>query len=194
MANTVPILSLSSTFGDWFISTNALAQENNDLVANNYSKSTGTLFLNDPTLGLQVGTNAIIQNNLLVNSANVLSNIQVGGDLYVTGKIIGGEESSFSNTITLTSNTQVSIDSFDATQYRSAKYITQMTSDTSYHIIELLVLHDGANVSMAQYGEITTSSSLGTFDSSITSGTLNLLFTPSNQNTTINLVRTNIKI
>jgi len=183
MANTVPILSLSSTFGDWFSSTNALAKENNNIAANNYIKPTGTLYLNDSTLGLQVGTNAIVQNNLTV-----------GGDIYITGRVIGLEESTFSNTVTLSSNTQVSIDSFDATQYRSAKYITQMTSNTSYHVLEMLVIHDGTNTYMTQYGELVTTSSLGTFDSSINSGTLSILFTPSNQNTTINLVRTNIKI
>ena len=60
MANTVSILSYANTFGDWVVTTNGLARENNNLAANNYTKGTGTLFLNDPSLGLQVANNAII--------------------------------------------------------------------------------------------------------------------------------------
>mgnify|MGYP003704454697 CR=1 FL=1 len=66
MANTVSILSYANTFGDWMVSTNALAKENNDIAANNYVKPTGTLYLNDPTLGLQVGNNAINADQLQV--------------------------------------------------------------------------------------------------------------------------------
>ena len=60
MANTVSILSLANTFGEWFSSTNALARENNDLAANNYHKTTGTLFLDEYDLGLAVANNAVI--------------------------------------------------------------------------------------------------------------------------------------
>ena len=64
MANTVTLLSYANTFADWVVTTNALAKENNDFVSNNYTKSVGTLYLNDPTLGLQIANNAsaIIEN------------------------------------------------------------------------------------------------------------------------------------
>ena len=50
MANTVSILSYANTFGDWLVATNAIGREHNDLVANNWTKSTGTMYLSDPTL------------------------------------------------------------------------------------------------------------------------------------------------
>ena len=59
MANTVSILSYANTFGDWIVTTNALARENNDFAANNYIKPSGTLYLNDPNLGLQVANVAM---------------------------------------------------------------------------------------------------------------------------------------
>ena len=99
-----------------------------------------------------------------------------------------------STVYTTSSTSQVTVDSFATTTYRSAKYLVQMTSGSSYHIIELNVLHDGTNPLLAQYGEIFTGSSLGTFDVSITTGTLNLLFTPTNSATTVKLVRTNIVV
>jgi hypothetical protein len=66
MANTVSSLSYANTFGDWVVVTNALAKENNDCAANNFTKPTGTLYLNGPTLGLQVANNAIVAGQLQV--------------------------------------------------------------------------------------------------------------------------------
>jgi hypothetical protein len=99
-----------------------------------------------------------------------------------------------STVYTTSSTSQVTVDLFPTTTYRSAKYQVQMTSSTSYHVIELNVLHDGTNPLLAQYGEIFTGSSLGTFDVSITAGNLNLLFTPTNSATTVKLIRTNIVV
>jgi hypothetical protein len=96
---------------------------------------------------------------------------------------------------TAASTSQVSVDSFASATYRSAKYVVQMTAGTSYHVIELRIVHDGTSVWMSQYGEIYTGSSLGTFDASITTGVLNLLFTPASATaTTVKVVRTNIVI
>ena len=86
MANTVTLLSYANTFGDWVVTTNALAKENNDFAANNYTKPAGTLYLNDSTLGLQVAKNAIIAGQLQVtgvgSSAYVQNNLRVDGQNY----------------------------------------------------------------------------------------------------------------
>jgi len=95
---------------------------------------------------------------------------------------------------TTASVSQATVDSFATSTYRSAKYLAQMVSSTSYHVIELRVVHDGTTAWLAQYGEIYTGSSLGTFDASISAGNLNLLFTPTNASTTIKLVRTTIVV
>jgi hypothetical protein len=101
-----------------------------------------------------------------------------------------------SNTFTTgASVTQVNVDSFATTTFRSAKYEVQMTAGTSYHVIELRVVHDGTTVWLAQYGEIFTGSSLGTFDASITTGVLNLQFTPASATaTTVRVIRTAIPV
>ena len=99
-----------------------------------------------------------------------------------------------SKTFTTASTAQVAIDSFATATYRSAKYMVQMTSGSSYHVIELIVLHDGTIPSIAQYGEIFTGSSLGTFDASITTGNLSLLLTATNATTVVKMVRTNIAV
>lgn len=93
MANTVSILSYANTFGEWVVNTNTLAKENNDLAANNYVKSTGTLFLNDNSLGLQVANNSIFGGELQVqgigSSAYVQNNLRVDGQVYFTNTTLG---------------------------------------------------------------------------------------------------------
>jgi cytoskeletal protein CcmA (bactofilin family) len=93
MANTVTLLSYANTFGDWVVTTNALAQENNNMAANNYIKPTGTLYLNEPTIGLQVGNNAVIAGQLQVqgtgSSAYIQNNMRVDQQVYFTNTTLG---------------------------------------------------------------------------------------------------------
>jgi hypothetical protein len=99
-----------------------------------------------------------------------------------------------SNTFTTVSTSQVVIDTFSASVYRSAKYQVQVTSGVNYHVIELSVVHDGTTTYLAQYGEIFTNSSLGTFDTNISGGNVRLLFTGVNAVSTINIFKTTLVI
>jgi len=93
MANTVSILSYANTFGEWVVNTNTLAKENNDFAANNFTKPTGTLFLNDPSLGLQIANNAIFGGQLQVtgigSTGYIQNNLRVDGQVYFTNTTIG---------------------------------------------------------------------------------------------------------
>ena len=99
-----------------------------------------------------------------------------------------------STIFTTASTAQVAVDSFDATVYRSAKYQVQLTSGSSYHMIELILVHNGTTVYLSQYGEVLATTSLGTFDASITGSTLSLLLTATNATTTVKLIRDAINI
>lgn len=90
-----------------------------------------------------------------------------------------------SNSFTTSSLSQVIVDSWSSSTYRSAKYYVQITSGSSYQMIELSLIHNGTTVYLAQYGDVRTGSSLGIFDAEIDSGTLKILFTPDNSTTTI---------
>ena len=93
MANTVSLLNFTNTFGDWVVATNNLAKENNDFAANNYIKPTGTLYLNAPTLGIQVANNAVIAGQLQVqgigSSAYIQNNLRVDTQVYFQNTILG---------------------------------------------------------------------------------------------------------
>ena len=119
----------------------------------------------------------------------------ISGDVSITTKLTLNTSSVLTSTAYTTSSTsQVAIDTFATTSYRATKYLAQMTSGSSYHMIELNLIHDGTTVWLAQYGEVFTGSSLGTFDANILTGNVQLLFTPTNSATTVKLMRTNIVV
>jgi hypothetical protein len=100
MANTVSTLNYANTFGDWIVATNALVQENNSLAAGVYTKSTGTLFLEEGTLALQsngdsiftktlyvqgIGSGVSVQNAISTDTLHT-TNTDIG--IYTTGSIL----------------------------------------------------------------------------------------------------------
>lgn len=93
MANTVNLLSYANTYGDWMVTTNQLIQENNNFSSGLYNKNLGTLYLNDPTLGLQVTSNSIVQGQFSVtgvgSSAYVQNDLRIDGKLILTNTAIG---------------------------------------------------------------------------------------------------------
>lgn len=78
MAHTVNSLNYANTFGDWIVATNLLIEENNTLASGNYTKGTGTLILQDPTLSLQA-SDAIFGG--VVTVTGVGSGISVQNDI-----------------------------------------------------------------------------------------------------------------
>ena len=99
------------------------------------------------------------------------------------------------NSVTLTSNTvgQV-VDTFRADAYRTAKYLISMTSGSEYHSVEVMLIHDGTNVYISEYGSVFTSNSLGTYDGDIDNGNVRLLVDPVNTNTTIKVQRLTVQV
>ena len=160
MANTVSSLSYANTFGDWVVTTNSLVRENNTLAANNYTKNTGTLFLSDPSLGLQVANNAIIggqlqstgigssatiQNSLTVGGNTSLANTTVTGLLSVSGTLsVNGNtvDPVYINSINALQNTQISA----VNSYAASAYGVANTAGTTAASALTLATTDAANI------------------------------------------------
>jgi hypothetical protein len=91
MSNVYSLLSTGNTFGDLVVTINGLAKENNDLAANSYHKSTGTLYLDEPTTSLQANGISIFSGYLHstgVSGAQVDYNLTVQGQTYLTNTIL----------------------------------------------------------------------------------------------------------
>ena len=106
-------------------------------------------------------------------------------------------QKNFSNitvsSLTTTSTSQVSLDVFSKTTFRSVKYQIQVTSNNSYNTSELIVVHDGTDTYNTEYGIIRTGNSLASFTSDISGNNVRLLVTPSSSSsTTFKVIRLSI--
>jgi len=86
------------------------------------------------------------------------------------------------------------IDVFSASDYRSAKYLVQVTSGSDYHTTEIMVMHNGTNVFITEYGTLFDNVSLSDFDADILGGNIRLLSTPTNTGSSIRVYRTAMRV
>ena len=99
-----------------------------------------------------------------------------------------------SNTRTTNTTSNNTVDSFSAATYRSAKYYVQITSNTNYHVTEVLLIHDGTEVYITEYGTVFSNTSLGNVSANINAGYVELLVAPSNSTSTIKTRRLAIEV
>ena len=110
---------------------------------------------------------------------NAAGTVSTTGNLSVGGTLLNGQATMATTSTSVTTTSATTVDSFATASYRTAKYICQVFDATNavYQAVEILLLHDGTNVFKTEYGEITSGAVLGTFDASISAGTLSLTFT-----------------
>ena len=82
-------------------------------------------------------------------------------------------------TTSSTSSNQI-FHTLDSTTYRSAKYLIQLKSGSSYQVEELLIIHDGTSAYITEYAVTRSGLNLSTFDADVSGGNLRLLVTPLN--------------
>ena len=134
-------------------------------------------------------------NTSVINTNGSMTGILYAGTLRSNTTVTINTHSVLESTsVTTASTAQITVDSFATASYRSAKYLMQVVSGTAYQMIELSLVHDNTTVYLSQYGEVRSGANLGTFDASITTGTLNILFTPVNSVTTVKAVATLIPV
>ena len=131
------------------------------------------------------GSSVVIQNATFPTTGDTVEIVSLSRASFVDWNSIKPNTTA----LTTTSSAQV-VDTFNGLLYRTAKYLVQLSHATlGYHATEILVIHDGTNVYMTEYGTIWTQASLGTFDGTIVNGAVQLTVTPINTNTTIKLQR-----
>ncbi len=119
--------------------------------------------------------------NASTRSMNITSSGNVGIGIEAAAAKLQIEDAGIDTTTTsTTATTQVAIDTFAAATFRSARYTIQVTNstDSTYHITEVLLIHDGTTPQIIEYGTIFTGSAEATFDADISSGNVRLLATP----------------
>jgi hypothetical protein len=99
-----------------------------------------------------------------------------------------------SNSQSTSTTANTIVDSFAKATYRSAKYYIQITAGSDYHITEALLLHDGSQVYVTEYGTVFSNTSLGNVSANINSSNVNLLVAPTNSSSVVKTKRITLDV
>jgi hypothetical protein len=111
--------------------------------------------------------------------------VGVAGTVYASSFSINGVYDQISSTLVTSATTanQVAL-LIDASSFRTAKMVVQVTSGSNYHSQEILMVHDDSQVYMTEYAMVNTGAIGSTFDGDISGGNMRFLVTPTNAVTT----------
>lgn len=136
--------------------------------------------------------------NTSITTAGLLASGEATVNSLVTNTSVTGNTFILNGNVATTSTTgAVTLDTFAASEYRTAHYLVQVTDNTAlqYHSTQIFLIHNGTNVYQSEYNLIFTDAVLGTFDSSLVSGQIALTFTATSAtNKTIKVLRTGIEV
>ena len=181
------------------VSNAAVFDNNITVAANSTFDSNLTVNGNIITVG-----NGIFQQNLSAYSASIGSFDQINSRgavnvefLQSNGYVSGNTWVVDGNAHTSTSSMQQVIDSWPTASFRTAHYMLQITDTTAaaYQASQIMLLQDGTDVYLTEYADIYTATSLGSWSADISSGIVELRFTPNtSDNMNIKVVRTTIDL
>ena len=134
---------------------------------------------------------ASITGNAAFTFNSATTTLDLEGDLQIRDSTIVQGSTNFSAG---NQGNSATFDGIAATDFRSCKYVIQITDATAgdYQVTEILLLNDGASGDVVEYGTIYSGSPLGiNFNSSLSLGTISPFFTIDTNNAiTVDFVRT----
>jgi hypothetical protein len=170
--------------------TTVITGADDDTLVLSYTAGLESVFLNGSK---QISTTDYTTPNsaAIVFTSNVINGdvVQIVAQIPALNVLEGVSNSQSTST---TANTIV--DSFAKAVYRSAKYYIQITSGSDYHITEALLLHDGSQVYVTEYGTVFSNTSLGNVSANINSSNVNLLVAPTNSSSVVKTKRITLDV
>jgi hypothetical protein len=184
--------------------TSAAVFQNNITVSSNSTFNSNLTVLGSLNANIAVLGNLSVTNSLSAGYASIgsfdqinsrgFANVQI---LQSNGYVSGNTWVVDGNVLTSTSTFQQVVDAWPAASFRTAHYLLQVTNTvtSSYQASQIMLIHDGTDVYLTEYADLVTNGQLGAWEADISSGLVELLFTPStSQNMAIKVVRTTIDI
>lgn len=168
---------------------------------NSSSITIGNSVLNSSSLLIGNSTVNSVINSTSVSLSNSTSNIAItiptssqvsNGVFYLNANgswsAAGGL---LSQSISTTGNSIQNVDTFSTTSYRTAEYLISVKDNVAnnYYSSKLIIMHDGGNAYITEYGMITSNTSVGIFSANIISSNVCLQFTPVSTNTTVKFAK-----
>jgi hypothetical protein len=136
--------------------------------------------------------NVTIQGNVLPSATNTYdlgSNSLEWRNIYTAGIVSNPAN------VAVTANTTVTVDSYNKTVYRTAKYVIQSTSSIGVESYEAMVIHNGASSAyVTVYGVINTGSALGNITATVLSNTVQVQYTAFSNNANVRITKNYITL
>ena len=111
-------------------------------------------------------------------------------NIYLSGEVI----STSANTTISSAGVATTVDTYDKTVYRTAKYVVQAEHSTDFESYEVLVTHNGTNAYRTTYGIVTTGNTLGGLTTTISGANVLLQYTATYTNTIVRLSKNYLAI
>ena len=140
---------------------------------------------------VKIGSTAINNGTTSTGALVVTGGIGAGGNITSGGTVKGNQVQIKDNLLSspsitgITTNSPQALDVFVGNTFRTAKYLVQIIDQGSpnlFHVAEVVVAYDGSGSSsgvyISQYGLVTNTGELGTFDVAYSGGFVTLTFTP----------------
>jgi len=175
MANTVNILSFNNTFGDLVAQQNKAAVELNNLgggpSSNNFTKDTGTLFLNGVGVALSVANTVSLGRAIVSGNTSLLGDLVATSNVTITGSDFAlqvANNAVIAKTLitdSITSNTLVRTTTINAS---GAAFVNGITSNTLIRTVNLnafgFVVADSLTSNTAIFAPLINASTTGIFN------------------------------
>jgi hypothetical protein len=135
-------------------------------------------------------TSTVGSTSAYTGALTVAGGVGIAGTLHAAALVINGTYDVISQSITLASagTTQV-IHSLDASLFRTAKYMIQISRGSDFEVQEVLVLQDGIDAFLTQYAQLLSTNNLvlATYDADLLGGNMRLLAYPTYSSTTFKM-------
>lgn len=204
--STINYININTdTFDQWITVTNNIVTAlSSNVVTIGLGATVGTTVGNGFVQGI-FGANSIVATTIsagnVTNSASVLtipSNTAfTGNSVAVSGMVTVNSTMCVysSNNLVLTSSPTV-IDTFSTSSFRTAKYVISVTDNTAnnFQSTELMLMQSGGAAYTTEYATLISNSTIAQFSASISSGNVNLTYTPSTSNSTVKLSRITVGV
>jgi len=148
--------------------------------------TTGNVLAAAVVAGAVTSTGTVTAGNIIPSADdvyNIGSPISQWKNIYISGEVV----STSANTTISSVAVATTVDSYDKTTYRTAKYIVQAERSTDYESYEVLVTHNGTTAYRTTYGIITTGNTLGNLSATVSGSNVLLQYTADYANTIVRL-------
>lgn len=162
---SIPATQVVFGTGSSFASSNKFSfnDSTNTLSIANVNVTDGYLTVNSAPIAVVNGTAGIFNTGVSNINIGLTSNVTIGsssGNTTIRGNLVTNSTLSTPKIVSGSQTVAVSgttvLDSFVATDFRSAKYIIRASSDLGWQTLEVLLIHDDVDAFITLYGDIST--------------------------------------